>query len=146
MATADCSGTDGAVRVVDVAVARRVRRWVARRASAPGRCGRRAGSPLYCSASSNQRAFIACTRSGSCVGEVRRLRAVDLDVVELPDVLVELAPAAQRRVHGARQPAVLVEGALAEHRVELGALRRARPGRSARPRSSRPRSGAARSP
>ena len=45
------------------------------------------------------------------------------DVVELPDVLLEFAPAAQRRVDGAGQPALVVDRALPEHGVELRSLR-----------------------
>ena len=62
-------------------------------------------------------------------GEVVQLGAVDVDVVELPLVLVEVAPAADRRVGGDGLPAVVPDAARPEHRVELRL--RARPAPSA---------------
>src|SRR5205085_11975067 len=52
-------------------------------------------------------------------GEIVQLGPVDLCAVELPGVLVEVAPAAQRRVGGDRLPAVVPDRPGAEHRVEL---------------------------
>src|SRR4051795_6161069 len=52
-------------------------------------------------------------------GEVVHLGAVDVDVVELPGVLVEVPPAAERRVGGDGLPAVVPDAARAEHREEL---------------------------
>ena len=51
--------------------------------------------------------------------EVVQLGAVDVGVVELPLVVVEVAPAAERRVGGDGLPAVVPDAAGAEHRVEL---------------------------
>jgi hypothetical protein len=48
-----------------------------------------------------------------------QLGAVDVDVVELPGVPVEVAPAAQRRVGGDGLPAVVPQAARAQHREEL---------------------------
>ena len=53
-------------------------------------------------------------------GQVVELRAVLVGVVELPGVLVEVAPAADRGVGGDGLPAVVPDPAGAEHRVELG--------------------------
>ena len=53
-------------------------------------------------------------------GQVVQLGAVDVDVVELPLVVVEVAPAADRRVGGDGLPAVVPDAARPEHRVELG--------------------------
>src|SRR4051795_10787753 len=52
-------------------------------------------------------------------GHVVELGAVDVDVVELPGVLVEFAPATQRRVGGDGLPAVVPDAARAQHREEL---------------------------
>ena len=52
--------------------------------------------------------------------EVMQLGSVDIGVVQLPRVVVEVAPAAQRRVGGDRLPAVMPDATGAEHRVELG--------------------------
>jgi hypothetical protein len=57
-------------------------------------------------------------------GDVVDLGPVGLEVVELPDVLIELRPPAEGQVHRAGQPSLMVDGALAEHHVELGLLRR----------------------
>ena len=51
--------------------------------------------------------------------EVVQLGTVDLDVVELPRVVVEVAPAADRRMGGDRLPPVVPDRPRSEHRVEL---------------------------
>ncbi len=56
--------------------------------------------------------------------EVVRLGRVVLRVVELPAVLVEAAPAGDRRVDADRLPALVPDGARAEHREEGALLRR----------------------
>ena len=56
--------------------------------------------------------------------EVVRLGSVDVGVVELPLVVVEVAPAGEGRVRGHGLPPVMPDGAGAEHRVELGLPRR----------------------
>ena len=61
---------------------------------------------------------------GHLGGQVVQLRAVDVGVVELPLVVVEVAPPAERRMGRDGLPPVVPDRALAEHRVEL---RRARP-------------------
>ena len=53
------------------------------------------------------------------LGEVVELGPVDLGVVELPLVVVEVAPAADRRVGRDGLPAVVPDRPRAEHRVEL---------------------------
>src|SRR3954452_18515668 len=55
--------------------------------------------------------------------EVMQLGAVDLDVVELPRVGGEVAPAAERRVRRDSLPALVPDAARAEHREELGLAR-----------------------
>ena len=53
-------------------------------------------------------------------GEVVELGAIDVGVVELPLVLVEMAPAGDGRVGGDGLPALVPDRPRAEHRVELG--------------------------
>src|SRR5271165_2359907 len=57
-------------------------------------------------------------------GEVVALRTVGPKVVELPDVGLEVTPPRDRGVHGASEPTLVVDRALAEHRVELRVLAR----------------------
>ena len=59
-------------------------------------------------------------------GEVVQLGAVDVGVVQLPLVVVEVAPAGERRVVGDGLPAVVPDRPRAEHRVELRRPRRRR--------------------
>ena len=59
--------------------------------------------------------------SGLAAGDILGLGAVGLEVVELPLVELELAPARERWVERAGEPAVVVDRTLAEHRVELRA-------------------------
>ena len=65
----------------------------------------------------------AFSLSGWSVGEILRLRAILVDVVELPLVLVEVALAADRCVNGRGLPAVLPDSACAQHCVVLPLLR-----------------------
>ena len=51
--------------------------------------------------------------------EVVKLGTVDVGVVELPLILVEVAPAADRRVRGYGLPPVVPDPPRAEHREEL---------------------------
>src|SRR5262249_36041460 len=59
-------------------------------------------------------------------GEVLRLCAVHLEVVELPLVVLEVSPSGEGRVHRARKPPLVVDRALPEHRVKLRLLARYR--------------------
>ena len=56
------------------------------------------------------------------VGEVARLSAILIDVVELPAIFIEVTLTADRRVHRGRLPAVLPDTAGAQHRVVLTLL------------------------
>ena len=56
---------------------------------------------------------------GMLGGEVVQLRAVDVGVVELPLVVVEVGPAAERRMGGHGLPAVVPDAPRPEHREEL---------------------------
>ena len=63
---------------------------------------------------------------GMLGGQVVQFGAIGVGVVQLPGVVVEVAPAAERGVGGDGFPAVVPDPAGAEHRVELGFARRGR--------------------
>ena len=79
------------------------------------------GSTSYCSASSNQRSIERLQPLRLLGREVAGLRAVLVDVVELPLVLVEVADAGRRPVDGDGLPALLPHAARAEHGSSTGA-------------------------
>ena len=100
-------GDLGDVGVVDVAVARAGELRPGRVRRSPAGTGRRAGTRRCAPASAYHRLTISRSLSGCSAGEVVQLGAVDVGVVELPGVVVEVAPAADRRVGGDRLPAVV---------------------------------------
>ena len=77
------------------------------------------GKASLAPASAYQRLISSWSRSGSSAARSCSSDAVDVGVVELPRVLAEVAPAAERRMGGDRLPPVVPDRARAEHRIEL---------------------------
>ena len=50
------------------------------------------------------------------------LGTVFFQVVEFPDIVLELTPAGDGRVKGVHQPTLVIECTLSKHRIELGSF------------------------
>ena len=112
----------GAVWVVDVAVARLRELRPRCESGSPSRRGDSRGRARYLPASAHQNAISSWSFSGS-PRPGRGTRSVSVGVEELPALGGEVAPGVRRRrSHRRGLPAVAVDRACAEHRVELRLL------------------------